>query len=63
MDPIWNRAGRGSSAAPRPVEGAPGEESEDWSKPSLQETRAIIFAARQELAELTELLDILDGEG
>ena len=33
---------------------------ENWSKPGLQERRAIIYAARSELAELTELLDILD---
>jgi hypothetical protein len=37
-------------------------QDENWSAPSLQERRAIIFAARQELAELAELLDILDGE-
>ena len=34
-------------------------EHEDWSTPTLQERRAIIYAAEQELAELTELLDIL----
>jgi hypothetical protein len=38
-------------------------QDENWSEPNLQERRAIIFAARQELAELAELLDILDGEG
>lgn len=36
-------------------------ESEDWSTPTLQEQRAIIYAARQELAALTELLEILEG--
>lgn len=36
-------------------------ESEGWSAPTLQERRAVIYAARKELAELTELLDILDG--
>ncbi len=36
-------------------------ESEDWSTPTLQEQRAIIDAARQELAALTELLEILEG--
>ena len=36
---------------------------EDWSTPTLQERRAIIFAARAELAELSELLDILEGQG
>jgi len=34
-------------------------EGEDWSQPTLQERRAIIYAAQQELAALTELLDIL----
>lgn len=34
-------------------------ENEDWSTPTLQETRAIIHAAQEELAELTELLAIL----
>jgi hypothetical protein len=37
-------------------------ENEDWSAPSLQERRAVIYAARKELAELTELLDILDRQ-
>jgi len=35
-------------------------ENEDWSKPTLQERRAIIYAATNEIADLTELLDILD---
>ena len=35
-------------------------ENEDWSEPTLQERRAIIYAARNELAALTELLEILD---
>jgi hypothetical protein len=34
-------------------------EGEDWSTPTLQERRAIIYAAQQELAALTELLDVL----
>ena len=34
-------------------------ENEDWSTPSLQERRAIIHAAEEELAALTELLEIL----
>ncbi len=33
---------------------------EDWSTPSLQETRAILYAARNELAQLGELVEILD---
>jgi hypothetical protein len=32
----------------------------DWTQPTLQERRAIIYAARQEMAGLTELLDNLD---
>lgn len=36
-------------------------ENEDWSKPTLQETRAIIHAAQEELAQLAELLDILQA--
>ena len=35
-------------------------ESEDWSTPTLQERRAIIYAAQEELAALTELLEILE---
>ena len=33
-------------------------EHEDWIQPTLQERRAIIYAAEHELAALTELLDI-----
>lgn len=36
-------------------------DKEDWSEPTLQERRAIIYAATNEIAELTELLEILDG--
>ena len=36
-------------------------ENEDWSEPTLQERRAIIYAATNELAALTELLEILDN--
>ena len=36
-------------------------DNEDWSAPTLQEQRAIIYAARQEIAALTELLEILDA--
>ena len=35
-------------------------EGEDFRAPSLQERRAIIYAARNELAALTELLEILE---
>ena len=34
-------------------------ENEDWSTPTLQERRAIIYAAQQEVAALTELLETL----
>ena len=36
-------------------------ENEDWSTPTLQEKRAIIYAAEKELAALTELIDILQS--
>jgi hypothetical protein len=36
-------------------------ENEDWTEPTLQEKRAIIYAAQQELSALTELLDILQS--
>jgi len=36
-------------------------ENEDWSTPTLQERRAIIYAAEKELAALTELVDILQS--
>ena len=35
-------------------------ENEDWSEPTLQERRAIIYSATNELAALTELLESLD---
>jgi hypothetical protein len=35
-------------------------EKDGWATPSLQEKRAIIYAARNELAELAELLETLD---
>jgi hypothetical protein len=36
-------------------------ENEDWSAPSLQERRAILYAAQNAIEELTELIDILQG--
>jgi len=36
-------------------------ENEDWREPTLQEKRAIIYAAKEELAALTELLEILNA--
>ena len=35
-------------------------EHEDWTVPSLQETRAILYAARNEGANLEELIAALD---
>ena len=37
-------------------------ENEDWSAPSLQERRAIIYAATNAIEELTELIDILQDD-
>jgi hypothetical protein len=37
-------------------------DDEDWSQPTLQERRAIIHAAQQELLALGELLEILQAE-
>ena len=37
-------------------------ENEDWSTPSVQERRAIIHAATDQLAELKELLDTLERD-
>lgn len=36
-------------------------ENEEWSKPTLQERRAILYAATNERAELNELIEILQG--
>jgi hypothetical protein len=41
-------------------DGAVRFENEDWTQPSMQERRAIIYAARDELESLKELLDALD---
>jgi acyl-CoA reductase-like NAD-dependent aldehyde dehydrogenase len=37
-------------------------DKEDWSKPSVQERRAIIHAAKDQLEDLKELLDVLESE-
>ena len=34
-------------------------DSDEWIVPTLQEKRAIIYAAQQELATLTEWVDVL----
>ena len=38
-------------------------DNEDWSRPSVQERRAIIHAAKDQMAHLKELLDALQSEG
>jgi hypothetical protein len=38
-------------------------EDEDLRAPTLQERRAIIYAAREEIAALTEIVDILERDG
>ena len=35
-------------------------DGEDWSVPTLQETRAILYAAQNEAAALQELIDVLE---
>lgn len=35
-------------------------ENEDWSLPTLQERRAILYAAQNEMAALQELLELLE---
>ena len=35
-------------------------QDDEWAAPTLQERRAVIYAARNEIAALTELLEILD---
>jgi hypothetical protein len=37
-------------------------ENEDWTTPTLQERRAVIHAARNEIDALQELIDLLDAE-
>jgi acyl-CoA reductase-like NAD-dependent aldehyde dehydrogenase len=37
-------------------------DNEDWSTPSVQERRAIIHAAKDQLDHLKELLDALESE-
>lgn len=36
-------------------------EHEEWSKPTVQETRAILHAARTELENLSELITVLES--
>ena len=37
-------------------------DQEEWSQPTLQERRAIIHAAQEEVAALQELVDILQAD-
>jgi hypothetical protein len=37
-------------------------ESEEWSTPTLQERRAIIHAATEQIAALNELIDVLKAQ-
>ena len=43
------------------VDGRVQLQDEEWSQPTLQERRAIIHAAQEELAALGELLEILQA--
>ena len=45
------------------AEGSVRYEQDGWSRPSLQERRAIIYAATQEMEALTELLEFLEKSG
>jgi hypothetical protein len=38
-------------------------ENEDWIQPTLQERRAILYAAKNEIEMLTELAEILERAG
>lgn len=38
-------------------------QDEEWSTPTFQERRAIIYAAEREIAALEELLEILGTDG
>ena len=38
-------------------------DGEDWSVPTLQEQRAILYSAQNQVSELKELIDILGREG
>jgi hypothetical protein len=37
-------------------------ENEDWSEPTLQERRAILYAATNEVAALEELIEVLQAD-
>jgi hypothetical protein len=37
-------------------------DGEDWSMPTLQERRAILYAARNEIAALEEVIEVLERD-
>lgn len=37
-------------------------DGEDWNVPTLQERRAILYAAQEQLANLSELIEALEQE-
>jgi hypothetical protein len=37
-------------------------DQEDWSVPTLQERRAILYSAQREVGDLRELAEVLSGE-
>jgi hypothetical protein len=41
--------------------GTPELNEDEWSTPTLQERRAILYAAKNEIAALNELLEALGG--
>jgi len=41
--------------------GSPAMSESEWSTPTLQERRAILYAANNEIAALNELLEALEG--
>jgi acyl-CoA reductase-like NAD-dependent aldehyde dehydrogenase len=43
------------------ADGAVRLEHEDWAQPTLQERRAILHAAQEEMAALGELIEILQA--
>ena len=45
------------------VDGRVHIENEGWSTPTLQEKRAILYAAEHEMAALAELQEILQNSG
>ena len=37
-------------------------DGEDWSVPTLQERRTLLYAAQNLVSELKELIDVLEGD-